>query len=255
VVQNLYPVVGGTEGATGQSEVVVFGAHDLRLEDLETDEVAEILTVIRDRVADQSARRTSVQVFVNAEGEAGASIAHPHAQIIGLDFVPPAVVAEFAMIETLGADPLERDWERADRDDLVVVDGPIAAWCPWGTTTPFIVRIAPRATSSRFVDMEAHEVNATARVVRDILRAVNDELASPAYNVVIFPDQSRGDLVRRWRIEVVPRITVGGGFEIGTAVSTHATDPATAAAGLRARLRAADAASSAEPAPSMRSHS
>ena len=91
VVRNRYPVVGGTEGATGECEVMVFRDHDRRLEDLDVDEVAEILAVIRDRVAAQAAHRSSVQVFVNAEAEAGASIAHPHAQIISLDFMPPAL--------------------------------------------------------------------------------------------------------------------------------------------------------------------
>ncbi|HEV7524937.1 MAG TPA: hypothetical protein VGP92_08225 [Acidimicrobiia bacterium] len=239
VVKNRYPVVGGAGAATGECEVVVFRAHERRLEDLEVDEVAEILAVIRDRVAAQSVARTSVQVFVNAEAEAGASIAHPHAQLIALDFVPPALALEFAMISSLGADPLLRDLELAEELDLVVVEGAVAAWCPWAMPLPYGVRIAARTPGPPFTELGAADIAAVAQTLRDVVRAMNDVLDHPAYNVVVFSDQARAagaELVRRWRIEVIPRITVGGGFEIGTAVTTHATEPAVAAATLRAQV-------------------
>jgi UDPglucose--hexose-1-phosphate uridylyltransferase len=236
VVQNRYPVVGGAQGATGQCEVVIFRSHDDRLEDLEVHQVAEILAVIRDRVAAQATRRASVQIFVNAEADAGASIGHPHAQIIGLDFVPPAVELEFEMIASCGTDPLQLDLDRAQALDLIVADGRVTAWCPWAMPLPFAVRIASRVPTSSFVELSADDIAATAQALRDVLRAVNEVLDRPAYNVVIFTDQYRGDLHRRWRIEIVPRITVGGGFEICTAVTTHSTEAVVASDTLRRQL-------------------
>lgn len=171
VVRNRYPVLGGTDEATGRCEVVVFRDHDRRLEDMEVDEVGEILDVVRSRLAAPAlTARTSVQVFVNVEAVAGASIAHPHAQIIALDFVPQALALEFDTMARLGADPLQRDLELADEHDLVVSDGAITAWSPWGTTSPFAVRIAPRVPGPAFVDLDPGAVAAVARTLRDTLR-------------------------------------------------------------------------------------
>ncbi len=221
----------------------MFRAHERRLEDLDVDELAQILGVIRDRVAVQtSAGRSTVQVFVNTDWESGASIAHPHAQLIALDFIPPALELEFAVIgrsvrDGEGPDPLRSDLDHSVARDLVVVDDEIAAWCPWEMPNPFGVRIAPKVQQSPFVELGPAEVTALARTLHSVLRAVNEVLERPAYNVVLFGDQSRDDLVRRWRVEVVPRINVPGGFEIGTGVTTHSTDTAAAAAALRNRIR------------------
>jgi UDPglucose--hexose-1-phosphate uridylyltransferase len=238
VVRNRYPVVGGTDRATGRCEVVVFRRHDHRLEDMDVDELTEILAVIRDRVAAPSlAQRACVQVFVNAEAEAGASIAHPHAQLIGLDFTPPALEVEFAMLRGPRADPLRQDLELAKELELLVVDDEIAAWCPWGMAHPFGVRIASKTAGPAFADLDDVHIASVARTLRDVLGAVNDLLDRPPYNVVVFCDQSRDGCVRRWRIEVIPRINVGGGFEIGTGVTTHSTATPAAAEALRTRIR------------------
>jgi UDPglucose--hexose-1-phosphate uridylyltransferase len=239
VVRNRYPVLGGSDAETGRCEVVVFRAHDRRLEDLDLDELAEVLAVIRDRVAVHArAGRAVVQVFVNTDWESGASISHPHAQLIALDFVPPALDLEFTMVEAAiadgtGADPLQRDLALAVARGLVVVDDDIAAWCPWEMPNPFGVRIAPGTQGAPFVALGPDDVTALARTLGAVLRSVNDVLERPAYNVVFFGDQARDDLIRRWRVEVVPRINVPGGFEIGTGVTTHATDTAEAARVLR----------------------
>jgi UDPglucose--hexose-1-phosphate uridylyltransferase len=243
VVRNRYPVLGGADAESARCEVIVFREHDRRLEDLDTDALARIIGVIRDRVAVHTrAGRTVVQVFVNTDWESGASIAHPHAQLIALDFVPPALDLEFAMVQAgivdgHGPDPLQRDLDLAVARDLVVVDDEVAAWCPWEMPNPFGVRIAPKVPRSAFAALGSAEVSALARTLGTVLRSVNEVLGRPAYNVVFFGDQVRGDLVRRWRLEVVPRINVPGGFEIGTGVTTHSTDTAEAARALRSRIR------------------
>ena len=91
---NLYPIVGGpdaTPGATGAHEVVVLAPeHDRDLARLSDDDAGEVFALLRDRSgALATAGHAHVQVSVNHGAAAGASIAHPHAQILALDFVPP----------------------------------------------------------------------------------------------------------------------------------------------------------------------
>lgn len=237
VVRNRYPVLGGSDDESGRCEVVVFREHDRRLEDLDVAEVARILEVVRDRIAVQTrAGRAAVQVFVNVERDAGASIAHPHAQLISLDFEPPALTLEFDMMAGSGPDPVRADLALAEAEGLVVVDADIAAWCPAAMPFPYGVRIAPKVPGAPFRDLDATTVASVAQTLRDVLRSMNDLLDRPAYNVVVFADQTRDGSVRRWRLEAIPRINVEGGFEIGTAVTTHSVPAATAADALRSEL-------------------
>ena len=134
VVPNLYPIVGGHEagpGATGAHEVVVLSpAHESSFARLDGQQAAEVLTVLRDRARHHlAAGRAFVQVVINHGVAAGASIEHPHAQIVALDLVPPAVAQAVERFEDAGHDLVIADIDRAD-DGLRLVDGPVAAWCP-----------------------------------------------------------------------------------------------------------------------------
>ena len=89
VVPNLYPIVGGAVG--GAHEVVVLStAHDRSLGALSSDAAVEVLGMLRDRAAFHLGAGLQHAVpFVNHGKAAGASIEHPHAQLVVLDFVPP----------------------------------------------------------------------------------------------------------------------------------------------------------------------
>jgi len=238
---NRFPVVDadGDDGATGTCEVVVFSpVHDAALERLPVWHVAEVLTVLRDRVVlHLRSGRTSPQVFVNHGGGSGASIAHPHAQIIALDVLPPAVVAELDAAAKLGKDPLDADLRDARNRGLVVVDGDVSAWCPWTTPEPFVVRIAPAFHAGPFAEASTSTIDALARTLRMTLAAMVTALDGPAYNVIVYVDAGTSASGRRWRVEVVPRLTSGGGFERGAGAATNASDPRLEAEILRDSLR------------------
>ena len=109
VVPNLYPIVAPAEPdapetthhaqggmvtqATGAHEVVILSPnHQASFGRLDDTGAIEVLTVIRDRVRHHlEAGHSYVQAFVNQGRAAGASIAHPHAQLVALDLVPPEV--------------------------------------------------------------------------------------------------------------------------------------------------------------------
>ena len=96
VVPNLYPIVGGEgagSGATGAHEVVILSPdHAHGFHHLDDEQATQVLTVLRDRARAHAATGSAyVQTLINHGRVAGASIAHPHAQVLALDFVPPAV--------------------------------------------------------------------------------------------------------------------------------------------------------------------
>ena len=242
VVPNLYPIVGGDDagpGATGAHEVVVLSpAHDKSFAQLDETQAMEVLIVLRDRARDHlRAGRAFVQVVVNHGAAAGASIEHPHAQLVALDFVPPAVEHAVRRVDAAGADLVIGDFERAG-DDLRVVDGVAPSWCPHAPSTPYELRIALRYGGSRFDDADDTHVAAVAQTARTTLGRLAAVLGDVPYNLVVHtaPPGVAPDAFH-WYVEVQTRIAVVAGFEQGTGIFVNTTPPDLAAS----RLREADA--------------
>ncbi|MGE5210214.1 MAG: galactose-1-phosphate uridylyltransferase, partial [Acidobacteriota bacterium] len=95
-VHNLGPVFVMAE-ASGIHEVFVYTPdHHSGLHLLDDDHAAQLMRVLRDRFAAHAAtpQVRYTQAIVNHGREAGASVAHPHGQILGLPFVPGEILDE-----------------------------------------------------------------------------------------------------------------------------------------------------------------
>jgi UDPglucose--hexose-1-phosphate uridylyltransferase len=237
---NLYPIVGGAkahDGATGEHEVVVLSPdHRRDLGGLDDDQTIAVFGVLRDRSrAHAQAGHAYVQVAVNHRREAGASIEHPHAQVLALDFVPPLVEAALSRFEAAGTDLVVDDRTRAEADGgLVLRRGEADAWCSPAAAAPYEVRVAARDTGARFAEARDDELAETALVVRDCVRRLDVVLGGPPYNVVVHDAPAGGGEGYHWWLTVLPRLSVPAGFELGTGVFVETVDPRDAAEQLRA---------------------
>ena len=239
VVPNLYPIAGGPDAgasATGAHEVAVLSPdHDRSLGELADDQAVEVLTVLRDRArAHSEDGRAHVQVLVNQGRAAGASIAHPHAQVVALDFVPPAVSVATERFAAAGSDLVLDDLSDANARSQCVVSGPeVAAWCPTGSASPFEMRISALNASGRFDEASDGQVLGVAIVLRDVLAAMGTALGNVPYNVVVHTAHTAVRASFHWWVEVRPRVSVVAGFELGTGVLVNTVAPEVAAARLR----------------------
>jgi UDPglucose--hexose-1-phosphate uridylyltransferase len=238
VVPNLYPIVGGTDagpGATGAHEVVVLSpSHYDSFAHLDEGQAAEVLTVLRDRARHHlAAGHTFVQVVINHGRASGASIEHPHAQLVAIDVLPPAVARAVERFEAVGQDLVIADLDRAG-NALRVFDGPVAAWCPWAASTPYEFRLAMRSPGARFDEAADGDIEAVAKVARATLASLADALGDVPYNLVVHTGPPRaGPGSFHWYVEVQPRTTVLAGFEQGTGILVNSVPPDGAAQHLR----------------------
>jgi UDPglucose--hexose-1-phosphate uridylyltransferase len=226
VVPNKYPLVG--DGVPGSHEVVIFSpAHDADFGALSGFEAADVVLALRDRTHFHLDRGcVYTQAFINQGKAAGASIEHPHAQIVALDFVPPRAVVRLTRFSTAAF----ADDRRYRIDDE---QGPVAVWCPPASPTPFTLRLAPVDGGSRFDLIEDDSARAVGVALRDALAAIRHTLGAVAYNVVIETAPRDHDREFRWWVDIVPRVTVAAGFEIGTGLTVNTVTPADAAEALR----------------------
>ena len=133
--------------AGGVHEVVVLSpAHDRSFARLDDDEALEVLRVLQERVRSHAgAGHVYTQLIVNHGAEAGASLTHPHAQIVAIDLAPPAVDEEVRHLATGDRCVLCRELRRHDDDPALVVAGrEVVLWCPWWSSTAYELLLAPR---------------------------------------------------------------------------------------------------------------
>ena len=246
VVPNLYPIIGGADpgpGASGAHEVAILSPDpSATFGDLADDQAIDVLMVLRERARAQAAAgHAHSQVLINQGKAAGASIEHPHAQLLALDFVPPAVTVAVDRFAAQGSDPVLADQaDAAGAEQHVVAGDAVQAWCPTGAASPFETRIAVTDGGTRLEDATDGQVFGIALVLRDVLAALGHTLDTAderaPYNVVLHNGPAHDDVAYHWWISIVVRTAAVAGFEMGTAILVNTVDPRDAASALRDAL-------------------
>ena len=224
--------------AVGAHEVIVNSPEHLTaMAEMSEKLFAAAVAVWRERMR-AHAGAPYVQVIANEGRAAGASLEHTHAQLYALPFVPAAVARERerfgAYRERSGGGGLLSDVlveEVRRRDRLVAIDDEAALICPWASRSPFELRVLPRREAASFA-----EDAVGAPMIRTALRALAERFnRTPELNLWV-RTAPRGAEHFHWHVDIVPRLTVKAGFELGTGVDINVYPPERAAADLREAL-------------------
>ena len=245
----LYDLMNGI----GAHEVVIDSPdHDRGMADLEPRQIEEILSAYRDRVLDLSRddRFRYVLVFKNHGPEAGASLEHPHSQLIALPIVPLSVQQElrgagdyYSLKERCIFCDL-MDQEIHDRHRVIFENDGFIVACPFAARFPFELWIIPRRHASHFEHVQAAEYRALAQALKAGLSALKTALDDPPFNYIIHsaPLREAPSPHYHWHLEITPALTKVAGFEVGTGFYINPVPPESAAAHLRQMLGESDAA-------------
>jgi UDPglucose--hexose-1-phosphate uridylyltransferase len=227
-----------SQAAVGAHEVIVgTPEHLISLSQLSEERLAGAVDAWRVRMRANS-DAACLHLIVNEGPEAGGSLEHTHAQLYGLPFVPAELARERERTSayherTMGAHLLGdiATEEVRRRDRLVAVDDDCLLICPWASRSPFELRIVPRRPCPRFEDDDGG-----AQMLGTALRALRGALgALPQFNLWV-RTAPRGVEEFCWHIDIVPRLTIRAGFELGTGVDINVYEPERAASDLRAAL-------------------
>jgi UDPglucose--hexose-1-phosphate uridylyltransferase len=237
-VHNLGPVHVKAE-ASGIHEVLVYDRdHGGGLHTLDDDHAAEVMFVLKRRLAEHSAQPfvRYTQVIINHGYEAGASVAHPHGQILGLPFVPSEVLdEERAFARFAGGSLLVTtvEAELAAEHRIVIANDDVVVMCPFASGVPYEMIIVPREQHAHLPNSSDESLRAVGIALRDSIAHLHKALGDVAYNLGVHtaPHQHTGDY--HWHIHIWPQITTQAGFERGTGVLINIVAPEDAAATLR----------------------
>ncbi|MGB9876839.1 MAG: galactose-1-phosphate uridylyltransferase [bacterium] len=180
-------------------------------------------------------------IFRNHGERAGTSLLHPHSQIIATPIVPENIRAEIEearryyddRLHCAYCDVLRRELEAGER--LILETDHFVAFAPFASRMPFEVWVLPKKHSPSFDYIEEEEINDLALVLETIFKAFYEGLGDPHYNFIVHsaPLRDSCEDYYHWHIEILPRLTIQAGFELGTGIYINTTFPEEAAKFLR----------------------
>ena len=257
VIPNKFPAL-RIEGELSREGVGYFdkmsgtGAHEVIIEtpdhfgdraSLSLKQTENVFRAYRERIVDlrNDPRFKFVMVFKNYGESAGASLAHPHAQLIALPILPKQIVEEMrGAREYFGyrercifCDVIHQELEMAER--VVCENEGFIAISPWAPMFPFEVWILPRRHDSCFEDCDPAELSRLAAISSEVHQRLDLALRRPHFNSTLhtspFDDQYND--YYHWHIEIMPRLTHMAGFEFGSGFYINTVPPEEAAKFLR----------------------
>lgn len=253
VIPNLYPAFQGDEGfavhhvgpvhvmaeGTGLHEVFVYSPdHDLSLDRLDDQTAGQFMLALKSRFTDHAniAHIRYTQAILNHGREAGASLAHPHGQLLGLPFVPGEVLDEERAFARFAGGCLlctTVEAELATGERVVFANDDVAVICPYWSGSPFELLIVPRRHELHLQDADDASLEAIGRALRDATAFINQAIGDVAYNVGFHtaPYAHTGEY--HWHVHIWPNLVTQAGFERGTGVLINIVPPEQAAETLR----------------------
>jgi UDPglucose--hexose-1-phosphate uridylyltransferase len=233
--------------AHGHHEVVIESPrHDLDPASMSKHDVGVLIAVYRQRYSELIARPgiATVILFRNHGAAGGASLAHPHSQLVALGTSPQRLRSI--------ADWMQRGMKKSGRcvtcDELaheatdgrrIVDDTPdFLVLVPFAATTPFEIWLVPKRHQPSFIQIGDGECAELGRLLRNALRRLKSVHGNPPYNLILesFDDLARDAPHAHWRLRVEPDLVVRGGFEVGTGLPINPSSPEQDAASLRSAV-------------------
>lgn len=260
VIPNKYPALrieGDTErkgkgmfdymDGVGAHEVIVeTPIHNLRFSNLPLEQVKKVLTAYKERILDlkKDTRFVYILVFRNEGKEAGASLRHPHSQLIALPFVPHEVVLEIEGMRRYYSfrercpfcDMVKEELQFKER--VVVESENFLAIEPFASKYPFETVILPKRHHPSFADESECILDDFAFILKDVLSRIDKALGNPPYNFTLHNTPLQGQSANgfHWHLEIIPRLSTPAGFELGSGIYINTVPPETAAEILKETL-------------------
>jgi len=243
----------------GAHEIIVESPdHGWKVSDASESKLFDIFRSYRERITDlqKDTRFRYCMVFRNYGAAAGASLAHPHSQLIALAITPKRVKEELHSAKEwyhekercIFCDVIRQELVMGDR---VVLDNEhFVVLSPFAARFPFELAIYPKRHCHDFTLMGDDERRSLAGTLRETLKRIAVTLQDPPYNYILHtcPNTTHGTGPTRvnywltlehdfhWHLEIVPRLTRIAGFEWGTGFYLNPILPEDAAKKLNSNL-------------------
>ena len=233
-----------TLGGLGAHEVIIESPrHDASWSMMGAEEIQRVLWAWRERMRDlrRDFRLRSFVVVKNHGEASGATLDHPHSQLVALPMVPQHLDAALAGARTYHQATTHcvfcdiATQEVATERRMVSSDEQTVAFAPFASRVPFETWIMPRLHRAAFDEETDSSLAAVAERLSDVMRRVNTTLASPAFTLLLHtaPVGEERSAAYHWHLEILPRLGPVNGLAFDGGLYVNPVAPEESARALR----------------------
>ncbi|MBP9690526.1 hypothetical protein KBD81_00440, partial [Candidatus Woesebacteria bacterium] len=203
VIPNKFPI-------SDFHEVIIHAPENGEMQKLSTEHAVKVFQAYRERF-NYYHQMGQVIIFCNQGADGGASLSHPHSQLV--------VLPHQINIDTLVREPVK---------NVIAENDEFQAYCPDYSEWPYEIWIAPKKEDSIFGTVSDSELAALIPLVQSSLLKLEQISVKKhpeeefSYNYYISPKEN-------WFLRIIPRMTSIAGFELCTGLSVNVIDPDEAA--------------------------
>ena len=229
--------------AVGFHEIVITKDHRKQIAQFSVERVKELFDVYQERYLNLMPKKfvNHISIFHNHGQEAGASIAHPHSQIITTPLID--IDLHKALLRSEGYYKKGKrciycemnKWERKSKKRIVFENKDFLVICPFASKTAFQVIVSPKKHLAYFERVKEEEKQGLAQAFQKAISKLYKGLNAPAYNFYLHtaPCDGKNHDYYHWHWTILPKTSTWAGFEIGTRMEISTIEPEKAAEYLR----------------------
>jgi UDPglucose--hexose-1-phosphate uridylyltransferase len=229
--------------AAGFHEVVITRSHKKHMGKFSIKELKEVFDAYQARYLDLVGKKFVNHIFIfhNHGPSAGASIAHPHSQII----TTPLIDADLQNALSRSRNYLKMNnecvycrmnkWEMKFKKRIIFENKKFIAVCPFASKTAFQVIISPKKHLAYFERITEEEKWELSEAFKAALGKLHKGLNDPDYNFYLHTAPCDGGDYDyyHWHWTILPKTSTWAGFEIEARMEISTIEPEKAAAYLR----------------------
>lgn len=227
----------------GHHEVIVTRDHKKDIPDFSIEKVRELIEVYHQRFLElmQDKLVNYITIFKNKGAAAGASVAHPHSQMLAIPVTDPDLQRsmrgslQYQQERNRCVHCAMLNWDREDKTRIIFENKGFVAVCPFASRVAFEIRIYPTKHSAYFEKIDDKQKDLFAQALQVTLKKLKKALKDPDYNYFIHTSPVDGENHDHyhWHLEILPKTSTWAGFELGTGIEISTIEPEKAAEFLR----------------------
>jgi len=223
----------------GHHEVIITADHEKQMALFTVSEIKMVIDLYQKRYLELMKKEfiKYISIFHNHGQEAGASISHPHSQLLAIPVIDPDLRASIDGAENFYKKQGKCvyctmiDWELKNKKRIIYENDQFLVVSPFASQVSFETRVYPKIHQSNFERMTEPEKELFADAMKVALNKIYKGLKDPAYNFYFHTAPCDGGDYDHyhWHLNILPKTNVWAGFELGAGIEINTIEPEKAA--------------------------
>jgi UDPglucose--hexose-1-phosphate uridylyltransferase len=227
----------------GFHEVIITRDHFKTIDKMSLEEVELLIRAYQTRCQTLASEPciNYILIFHNQGQLAGASLSHPHSQLVALPVVDPDISKslegsqEYYEKRKKCIHCAMLEWEMKQKKRIVYKNKHFVTLVPFASRVSYETRIYPLAHAAHFEEISDEKRRFLAESLRDALKRIAKAIKTQDYNFFIHsaPINLKNHDHYHWHVEILPRVSSWAGLELGVGIEAIVIPPEEAAKDLR----------------------